>query len=271
MSTHPLAGKPAPRSMLVNVPAAGRRLLRDHARPGRCRAAGRVRDQRPPRLLAQGVVQRGPHPGHDASDLPLPDGAGRRRPAVSREGHARPVRAGLHDRPRGAGGQRGRGHGGRRGRLHADPGHLARHPGLQPPPHEPPRRWHRDHPVPQSPRGRRLQVQPAARRTGRHGGDRLDREEAPTSSWRATAARCVASPTPGRPRRRPRTRTTYISPYVADLGSVIDMEAIARRAVSRSASIRWAAPGSGTGSRSRSGTAGPRGGQPARWIRPSHS
>ena len=46
------------------------------------------------------------------------------------------------------------------------------------------RRRHRHHAVAQSARGRRLQVQPAERRPGRHRRHRLDRERRPTRCWR---------------------------------------------------------------------------------------
>ena len=69
---------------------AGRRrsaralVLRDPARPGRSRAARRVRDVGASRLVAQRRVQRGPHRGHDRGDLPLPREPGHGRPAVHR-------------------------------------------------------------------------------------------------------------------------------------------------------------------------------------------
>ncbi len=62
MALHPLAGKPAPRSVLVNVPRLVAAYYALAARPGRPGAAGRVRHLRPPRLVAHGRVQRGAHP-----------------------------------------------------------------------------------------------------------------------------------------------------------------------------------------------------------------
>jgi hypothetical protein len=53
-------------------------------------------------------------------------------------------------------------------RLHADAGHLAGDPGLQPGAHGGPGRRHRHHALAQPPRGRRLQVQPARRRPRGH-------------------------------------------------------------------------------------------------------
>ena len=48
-----------------------------------------------------------------------------------------------------------------RARLHADAGHFARDPDLQSRAQKRPRRWHRHHPIPQSSGRWRLQVQPA--------------------------------------------------------------------------------------------------------------
>ena len=109
-------------------------VLRRPAGPGRPRPAGRVRDVRPPRLVAQGRLQRGAHRGDDRGDLPVPRRPGNRRAAVHRARPACPVRAGFRDgpaRPRGP--RRGR-PGRRRRRLYADAGHLARDPGPQPGP-----------------------------------------------------------------------------------------------------------------------------------------
>ena len=75
-----------------------------------------------------GVVQRGPHPGHDPGHLRVPPRPGHRRAAVPRPRHPRPVRAGVGHRARGA--RRQRRHGARRQRrpLHPDAGRVARHP-----------------------------------------------------------------------------------------------------------------------------------------------
>ena len=78
-------------------PRPRHRLLHRRARPGRARAAGRVRHLRAPRLGLDAAVQRGPHPRHHPGDLRVPRGAGHRRPAVHRPRHPRPVRAGLGD------------------------------------------------------------------------------------------------------------------------------------------------------------------------------
>ena len=92
---------------------------------------------------------------------------------------------------------------GRRRRRHrgrdADAGHLARDPHPQPgrqPRAQPAGRRDRRHAVAQPARRRRLQVQPAARRAGRHRRHRLDR------AGRERAARARAGRRPARPRRR---------------------------------------------------------------------
>ena len=59
--------------------------------------------------------------------------------------------------------------------VHADPGHLAGHPRLQPRPQAAPRRRHRHHAIAQSARGRRLQVQSVHTADPRTPRDRMDR------------------------------------------------------------------------------------------------
>ena len=143
-------------------------VLRDPAGPDRPRPARRVRDLGPSWVLAQRRLQRGPHRGHDRGDLPLPREPGHRRPAVHRQGPARPVRTGLPDGAPGPRRARRRRPRRCRRRLHADPGGLARDPRPQPRAARPPGRRHRRDPVAQPARGRRLQVQPAQRWPGRH-------------------------------------------------------------------------------------------------------
>ena len=94
--------------------------------------AGQLRHQRTSRLAVARHVHRGPHPGHHAGHLRLPAAAGDRRPALHGQGHPRAVRAGPAHRARSAGGQRRRDDHPARRRRHADAGHLARHPRLQP-------------------------------------------------------------------------------------------------------------------------------------------
>ena len=93
---------------------------------------------------------------------------------------------------------------------------LARHPGLQPRPHARPRRRHRDHALAQPAGRRRLQVQPAERRPGRHRHHRLDPEPRQRAA-RATESRGVeAHPASSGARGRDHARgTTSSTPYVA--------------------------------------------------------
>ena len=115
---------------------------------------------------------------------------------------------------------------------------------------EPPGRRHRRHAVAQPARGRRLQVQPAERRPGRHRRHELDpgRGEPAARGRTSTASGSVPA------RAGARAGTTghdFVSGYVDDLASVIDMDADPRRPGCGSASIRWAARASPTGRPSR--------------------
>ena len=108
MAISPLAGKPAPKALLVDVA----RLERDYYE--------RQPDLGDPhQLVSFGTsghrgsplrrhVHRGPHPGHHAGDLRVPARPGHRRPALHGQGHARAVRPGPAHRARGAGRQRRR-------------------------------------------------------------------------------------------------------------------------------------------------------------------
>ena len=102
------------------------------------------------------------------------------------------------------------------------------------------RRRHRHHAVAQSAGGRRLQVQPAERRPGRHRRHAVDpgpRQRAAARRQRRRQAHAVRQR-----RSRPRRRTRRISscPTSTTWRNVIDMDAI-RGAGSSSASIRSAA------------------------------
>ena len=139
-------------------------------------------------------------------------------------------------------------------RRDADARHLARDPRLQPRSRRPLRRRHRHHAVAQSSRGRRLQVQPARRRAGRHRCDALDRGpgERPAQDGNAGVKRVAST-------AALTAATTHqedlVLPYVRDLANVVDMDAIRSAAASRWASIRLAAPRFRTGSRSTTSTA----------------
>ena len=88
------------------------------------------------------------------------------------------------------------------------------------------RRRHRDHAVAQPATRRRLQVQPAGGRPGRHEGHRLDPgagERAP----RREAARRPAHPVRARAQGRDDAhRTTTSHNYVDDLASVVDLDVV---------------------------------------------
>ena len=90
---------------------------------------------------------------------------------------------------------------------------------------ERPRRRHRRHAVAQPAARRRLQVQPARRRPGRHRRHRLDRRTAPTSCSQAGSSGVRRVPL-ARCTRRRRVRTTTSATYVDDLPTVIDLDAI---------------------------------------------
>ena len=121
MKISPLAGKPAPRSMLVDVPRlvdAFYSQVPDPAIPGQQVAFG-TSGHRGSSLLTtfnEWHVARH-HPGH----LPSPRGARRRRSVVPRHRYARAVDAGLRECARSAGGQWHRRHAGGTRRVHADP------------------------------------------------------------------------------------------------------------------------------------------------------
>ena len=231
MSQHPRAGQPALPSELVDVPA----LLRayDEIRPD---------PSDPTQRVAFGTSG---HRGsafraafNEAHILATTEAICRYRAAqgytgplfIGRDTHAL-SRARLADGARGAGRERRRRARRQRGRLHADAGASRTRsscanrgrPGG-------PRGRHRRHPVAQPARRRRLQVQPAQRRPGRHRRHDVDPgrgEPDPGGVGRRRARRHPrACPSSGRG-RRPGTYD-FRGTYVADLANVIDMAAIAR-------------------------------------------
>ena len=135
MPLSPLAGKPAPKDMLIDVA----RLERDYyerkpdlADPDQRVTFGTSGHRGTP---LQRHLHRSPHPRHHPGHLRVPPRPGHQRPALHGQGHARPLRPGPAHRPGSAGRQRRRNRHPARRRRHADAGHLARHPRLQPRPH----------------------------------------------------------------------------------------------------------------------------------------
>ena len=175
MAISPLAGKPAPKELLVDVARLEREYFErqpDLGDPQQLVSFG-TSGHRGSSLARH--VHRGPHPGHHAGDLRLP---ARRRASTARSTWARtrtrcPAPA-------------------QRTALEVLAANgvetvIQRDDGVTPTPvisrailvHNrgrdgAPRRRHRHHAVAQSAGGRRLQVQPAERRPGRHRRDAMD-------------------------------------------------------------------------------------------------
>ena len=106
MSVHPSAGAQIPDDRLVDVVGllnAYHDLQPDPDDPAQRVSFGTSghRGSSTARTL-----QRGARAGDHAGDLRLPEKPGHRRSAVSWQGHARAISAGVHDRSRGAGRER---------------------------------------------------------------------------------------------------------------------------------------------------------------------
>ena len=183
MKISPLAGRPPPPAMLLDVSRLVTAYYTEIPDPVGACAARRLRHVGASRLGVRDGLQRMARARDQRSHLPLSPGAGHRRAALSRPRHARAVGAGLRDRARGAGGERCRRHARRARRIHADARGVARDPRLQPRAQDGAGRRDRDHAVPQSTRQRRLQVQPPRRGAGRHRRHRAGSKPGPTSSW----------------------------------------------------------------------------------------
>ncbi len=96
MKISPLAGKPPPPSMLVDVPQAGHRLLHARSPIPRCPAQRVAFGTSGHRGSAfDGSFNEGHILAISAGDLPLPPAQGHRRAAVPRHRHARAVGAGV--------------------------------------------------------------------------------------------------------------------------------------------------------------------------------
>ena len=229
MAIHPLAGNLAPESALIDVPALERAYHAQPARSDRPAAARRLRHQRPPRARRSTTTFTESHIlAITQAICDYRRSQGHRRPAVHGQGHARPFRPGAADGARGPGGRGRRDDPPARRRRDADAGHLARHPRLQlaaarpaladgiviTPSHNPP-------------------ADGGFKYNPPHGGpadtdvtswieDRANSLLAGRQRRQSSACRLPAAIS-GRARR---IEVDFVEPYVADLASVIDMEAI---------------------------------------------
>src|SRR6202521_5108803 len=176
---------------------ADRCLLCRSAGPRRARAAGLLRHFGPSRLRLRQGVQRVAHPCHRPVDLRLAPAGKDRWAVVYGHRHPRAVAAGLRDRARGAGGERGRGDDRGGWPVYPDAGRLPRHPHLQPRPHRRACRRHRGHPLAQPAGGWWLQVQPASRRPGGGGDHLLDPGAGPRGAPRRACRRAASAPRQG--------------------------------------------------------------------------
>ena len=176
MTISPLAGKPAPKEMLVD-PA---RLEREYfeRQPDLDDPEQRVsfRNQRASRLVVARLIHRSPYSGHHPSHLRLPAHAGHRWPAVHGTGYARAFRARPAHGARSSRRQsRAHRHSTER-RRDSDAGHLTGNPCVQSRAKRASRRRHCHNPVAQPSGGWRLQVQSDSRRSGRSRRDPVDRD-----------------------------------------------------------------------------------------------
>ena len=220
----PLAGKPSPSYLLVDPARLEREYYErkpDFADPNQLVSFGTSGHRGSPlHGTFNAAAHRGDHPGN----LRLPAQPGHRRAAVlGKDTHAVSAPA-QRTRAGGAGGER-------RGSDHStDDGFtptpvisraiLAHNRGRRPP-----RRRDRDHAVAQSARGRRLQVQPAQRRAGRHRRDRLDSEPGEPAAARRQRGR-EADAVQQRLKAATTHQEDFVRHYVRDLKNVIDMDAM---------------------------------------------
>ncbi len=174
MAINPAAGQPAQPSNLVNVPRLVTALFRGSSRSENSRAARYLRNLGPSRFVASiapstsGTSWRSRRPfarigkekgidgplflGIDTHALSEPAFASAMEVLAANEVHVRIAPT---------------------GRVHAHAGRLPRHSQFQSRQKNGVGRWHRGHAFAQSARGWRLQVQSAARRTGRQRRHRL--------------------------------------------------------------------------------------------------
>ena len=242
----PLAGKPAPRLDLVDVPQAGHGLLHRAARSRRRRRS--ASPSAPPAIAARRSTARFnecARARHHPGDLRVPRSArastGRSSSASTRT-RCRSRRCASALEVLAANGVEVMIAEGRR--IHADAGDLARDPHLQPRPHERAGRRHRRHAVAQSARRRRLQVQPAATAARPTPTSPAGSSDRPTSCSTHELDGVRRMPLDARaPRRDARASTTSSAPTSATSAAWSTSTRSAARA-SASASIRSAAPAS---------------------------
>ena len=206
---------------------AGHRVLRPASRPRRARPAGVVRHLRAPRLGADRDVQRGPHRRHHPGDLRVPGG---RRASTGRCTWARtPTRFPSLRRS---------------ARWRCWPPTASgccstRAAGTRRPRRCPARSWRttrrdagprggrdRGHAVAQPAVGRRLQVQPARRRPGRHRHHPADPGPGQRRCWPTGWPACAASRTPRAAAADTTGRYDFLDAYVSALAQVVDLDAI---------------------------------------------
>ena len=249
MPLSPLAGKPAPPELSIDVDALVRAYYDRGPTPTTRSSASSfgTSGHRGTSLTARSTRR-------TSSPSPRPSASTARatasRPAVHRQGHARPLGA-RASAPRSRcwpptasrrSSRRGDGY---------TPTPAISHAilDLQPRPQRRPGRRHRHHAVAQPAGRRRLQVQPAQRRPGRHRRHRAGSRTAPTSCSPAAAGR-QARAVRARAARPTTARThDFVAPYVERSGQRHRHGRRSRGAACASASIRSAAPPSATGSR----------------------
>ena len=246
----PLAGQPAPKEMLIDVARLEREYYErkpDLGDPDQLVSFGTSGHRGTP---LRRHVHRGAHPGHHPGHLRLPPRPGHRRPALHGQGHARALRARPSARrsrcwrPTASRPSSSATTASRRRRSSRD-AILVYNRGRT----RAPRRRHRHHAVAQSAGGRRLQVQPAQRRPGRHRRHGVDPGPRQRAAARAATPASSACRSRRRSRRPRRTRRTSSCPTSTTCGTSSTWTPSAAPASSW-ASTRSAARPCPTGSRS---------------------
>ena len=218
MTISPLAGKPAPKDLLIDVARLEREYYERRPDLGDPAPARQLRHQRPPRHAARRHVHRGAHPGHHPGHLRVPRGA---RASTARSSWAR-TRTPLSGPAQ-------------RTALEVLAANgvetiIQRDDGFTPTPvisrailvynrgrSERPGRRHRHHAVAQPAGGRRLQVQPAQRRPRRHRRHAAGSRTAPTSCCAAATPASSACRSTSALKAATTHQHDFVAPYVDDL------------------------------------------------------